>query len=209
MIDFLFKAEGIAKSFSPRKYLFENIELSINPSDILGIAGPNGSGKSTLMRILAGNIKPDKGSVQLSIDGKIISREEMHKYIGYVAPYVNLYDEFTPIEMIDCFAKLKLLNDINAEKFLTEFNLIKHKNKQVKLFSSGMKQRMKYIIALLNNPVLLFLDEPTENLDDEGVAMFQRIVETQSQRGGAVIIASNDEREKSLCHSILTITKNE
>ncbi len=201
MDKFELSAIGLAKSFVAGEYIFKNISINITNGSIFGITGDNGSGKSTLMKVLCGSTHPTDGSMGFKANGNSIDFDNFHRYFGYVAPYLNIYEEFTPLEHLTILAKIRGIGyDGNqAKTLLNRFNLFNRRHDEIKTFSSGMKQRMKFIIALQHSPAVLFLDEPSTNLDAAGVECFREVTEEYSKAGKAVIIATNDAREKALC----------
>ncbi len=208
MKSFKLKGENLSIRFVRRINIFSKININVSNSEIVGIVGENGSGKTTLLKILAGILRPTSGKVSLTIDGNKIKKDEIALHIGFVSPYLILYEEFTPIEHLQLFAKLKNTEfDQNTTmELLDEFNLTKRRNDMIKTFSSGMKQRVKYMIALQSHPEILFLDEPFTNLDSAGINSINKIIETHVSDGGGVIIASNDAREKKLCSRFTELT---
>jgi heme exporter protein A len=191
------KANGLQKVFNRRK-IFSGIEFSVKESDGLSITGRNGSGKSTLMKIIAGVLAPTTGSLTLRVGEGEISPEDRHRYIGFVSPYLQLYDEFSGVENLELFCEVRgITSDIHG--LLDRVNLQARKNDLLRTYSSGMRQRLKYAFALIHSPAVLLLDEPTSNLDNEGKATVHRIVEEQ-RRHGLVIIATNDEEDRALCN---------
>lgn len=204
---FLIIAEKVSKSYIPGHYIFSNINVTISSGDIFSITGPNGSGKSTLLRILNCNLRHSSGNIQYFIGDNKIEPNDLYKYSSFVAPYLNLYDEFTPLELTQIIAKIKgkkfELDKIN--QLLSTFNLYHRRNDLVRTFSSGMKQRLKFVIALSVPSRVLFLDEPTSNLDNQGITVvFNKIFDYKS-KGNVVIIATNEEREKSICNKNLAL----
>ncbi|OGU18280.1 MAG: hypothetical protein A2X61_15835 [Ignavibacteria bacterium GWB2_35_12] len=208
MNNFQLKAENISKAFSRNKTIISNINLELSNGKIIGVAGPNGSGKTTFLKILCSILKPTSGKVELKVDDAIIKKEDYFQHFGYVAPYLNLYDEFTPIEHIKIMSGLTGTTfDLNrANELLETFNLHKKKDDLIRTFSSGMKQRMKYILALQRECEILLFDEPMTNLDSAGVGSIHVIIEKQTSAGAGVIIATNDERDKLLCHEIIDVS---
>lgn len=205
MSSFELQAENISKVFG-RRLIFRDVNFSCKNNGIYGISGPNGSGKSTFLKIITGIISPTKGRVTHYFDGKLIESEDLHNFIGFVAPYVILYDEFTAVENIHFFSKIRGIN-FTQEKldFLFQhFGLFDRKNDLVKGYSSGMKQRLKFIFALIHSPKILFFDEPTSNLDNSGKEKVYQTVKEESQNN-IVIIASNEDSDLAICSSVLEL----
>ncbi len=193
-------ASSVAKDFNRRK-IFNNISFSLSSPSTLAITGKNGAGKSTLVKILAGLISPTRGSCTYLVGDKQIDIEEFKHYIGFVSPYLNLYDEFTALENLQLLSRIRATtqqNDGKIMKLLTHVDLWHRRNDLVGTFSSGMKQRLKYAFALLHDPAVLILDEPTSSLDAEGIKFVRQIVTSQKEEG-ILVIATNDKEEASWC----------
>lgn len=195
----------VTKTFG-RRLIFKNINREFGSGNIYGFSGRNGSGKSTLIKIAADVISPTQGKVEHESKGEKIISEKLHHHLGFVSPYLVLYDEFTAEENLFHFSKIRGINyDEERTKFLlNEFELYKRKNDYLKGYSSGMKQRMKFIFALLHNPSVLFLDEPTSNLDNIGKDKVYEIINSEGKEK-LVIVASNEESDLNLCSEILDI----
>ena len=162
-------ADKISKTFNSQK-IFKNVSFNAFVGNSIAITGSNGSGKSTLLKILLKYIHPSKGDVKYFCDNKEIESQIIYQNISFVAPYFNLYEEFTALENIELAIKLKskyISNDLINDE-LNRFSLFNHSKKEVGHYSSGMKQRLKYCIANILKSDFIFIDEPTSNLDDEG-----------------------------------------
>lgn len=197
--------DSITKTFG-RRLIFKNVSLDCEENGIWGIAGPNGSGKSTFVKCLCGIISPTRGKVVHSLNNKEIEPEKLHNHIGFVSPYLVLYDEFSAEENLQYFAEIRGVK-YNKEKIdylLNEFLLYDRKNDFVKAYSSGMKQRLKFIFALMHSPELVILDEPISNLDNSGKEKVYKIVNEEA-KNSVIIIASNDDSDLALCSTILDL----
>ncbi len=174
----------------------------------MGIVGDNGSGKSTLLQILAGAITPDAGSVTLAVKGNTVSRGLLPYQCGFVAPYLELYDEFTPLELLTLHARLRgqALNVESARALCETVGLGKRATDVVRTFSSGMRQRVAIALAVSLDPPLLIFDEPSTTLDADGRRLLSNVIREQAERGGIVILATNDEREQTSCTTIFDIS---
>ena len=199
MKDFTLSGIALSKEFSNQRNIFSNIEINLQNGQILFITGKNGSGKTTFLKILAGIISPTTGKVLFKLDSNEISYERFYMHYGYVSPYLILYEEFTPLEHINIFNMLRGTKHSKEEitSALETVQLFKRRDDPIKTFSSGMKQRMKYLLATLSEGEILFLDEPYTNLDDEGIQIVRNIIEKHLKNMGAIVIATNDDREKS------------
>lgn len=199
MSNYSLEVTQLTKYFG-RRLIFNNLNFNFVNSGIYGISGPNGSGKSTLVKILAGIISANKGKVKHSFNGKEIIEENIHNHIGFVSPYLVLYEEFSAEENLLMFAKIRGVeyNKQRVDYLFEKFLLLKRKDDFVKTYSSGMKQRLKFIFALMHSPKLIILDEPTSNLDDEGKNSVYEIIREEAKEN-IVLIASNEKNDLELC----------
>lgn len=197
--------ENIAKKYK-NEWIFKNLNLEINSNEPIAIIGPNGSGKSTLMQVMAGIIPHNKGHISyFSSQNQKIEPENIYYQIAFVAPYLELIEEFTLTEAVDFHTEFKpFINGLSKNDFLEEINLKSHKDKSIKNFSSGMKQKLKLALAFKDNSEILFLDEPTANLDlntqDWYLENVQKILDSK-----IVIVSSNEPKEYSFCKNHLNI----
>jgi heme exporter protein A len=207
---FVLSATNIEKSFSTGQKVFSGVTLEFTNGQILGITGENGAGKSTLVRMLCGVLSPSKGEISLHIDTKTIPREHFHSSIGLVAPYLNLYEEFTAWEHLELSSQLRGIQfeEDFCASLLEHFSLLKRRYDIISSFSSGMKQRLKYVLALHHKPPIVVFDEPSANIDSYGAKAVFDMVQRQIDSGGGVILATNEERESSLCNSTIFLTKS-
>ncbi len=205
MSNYKLSFQNVTKTFG-RRLIFKDINREFTSGNVYGFSGRNGSGKSTLIKIAAGVISPTKGKIIHLNNEKEIIPEKLHNFIGFVSPYLVLYDEFTAEENLYHFAKIRGIkyNSERSEFLLNEFELFQRRNDYLKGYSSGMKQRMKFIFALLHDPKLLFLDEPTSNLDTIGKDKVYEIIENEG-KSKLVIVASNEKSDLNLCSEILDI----
>jgi len=194
------------KKFFGRRLIFNNLNFKIDKSGVYGVSGPNGSGKSTLVKIIAGIIGSSDGKVIHKINEREIIPEKLHNHIGFVSPYLVLYEEFSAWENLELFAKIRGINlDEQRVKYLLEkFLLLNRKDDLVKTYSSGMKQRLKFIFALMHSPELLILDEPTSNLDEEGKNSVYEIIREEGGKN-IVVVASNEKQDLSLCSEVIDL----
>ena len=197
--------ENITKVFG-RRLIFADITREFKGGEIYGLAGKNGSGKSTLAKIISGIISPTKGKINHFYKDEKIIPEKLHNHLGFVSPYLVLYDEFTAWENLSLFAQIRGIRfDIEKVNILMDkFEILDRKGDLLKEYSSGMKQRMKFLFALLHSPQLLILDEPTSNLDSAGKEKVYEIIEEEAKQN-LIIIASNESSDLSLCSDIIRI----
>ena len=207
MSSYSIQSQNLSKLFG-RRLIFKDINFNWAERGIFGISGPNGSGKSTLVKIVAGLIAPSSGKIIHKNSGGEIIPEKLHNNIGFVSPYLVLYEEFSAWENLKIFAKIRGVS-FNEEKvtyYLAQFLLENRKNDLVKTYSSGMKQRLKFIFALMHSPEVLIFDEPTSNLDEEGKKVVYKIVSEEGKQR-IVIIASNEVKDLELCSEVLLLEK--
>ena len=200
MSNYSIEVKELNKTFG-RRLIFENLNFKVEDKGIFGITGANGSGKSTLVKIIAGLLSPTSGNVIHQHDNKKIESEDLHDFIGFVSPYLFMYDEFTAEENLNNVAKIRGI-ELNKEKvdyLLKQFLLFDRKDDLVKTYSSGMKQRLKFIFSLMHSPRLLILDEPTSNLDVAGKTAVYQIVKEESLNN-IILLASNEESDLELCN---------
>ncbi len=207
MNDVKISLSKICKSYDGRQKVLHDVSLEAESGIVWGITGQNGAGKSTLIKIIAGLLRPSSGILRLDAGGQKIPESGYFRHCSLVAPYLVLYEEFTPLEHLSAIAALRGQapdNELNQEN-LEKLKLFRHRNRQIKEFSSGMKQRMKYALALQNRSEVLLLDEPASNLDAEGTGPVHQIIREHSESGGIVIIATNDKADKELCSGITSL----
>ena len=207
MTNYSVEAENLNKSFG-RRLIFNDLQFKFDRPGVYGISGPNGSGKSTLVKIIAGIIGASKGKLIHKLDDKLIVEEKLHNHIGFVSPYLVLYEEFSTYENLNLFAEIRGIkfNKERIDYWLKKFLIYTRKDDLLKTYSSGMKQRAKFIFALMHSPQLLILDEPTSNLDDEGKNSVYELVKEEGQKN-IVIIASNEKNDLELCSDVVYLEK--
>lgn len=205
MSNYSLTLKEVGKTFG-RRLIFKRVTYERTSAGVLGLSGPNGSGKSTLAKIIAGVLAPTKGKVIHSIGSNEIMPEKLHNHIGFAAPYLILYDEFTAEENIRLTAAIRGIpyDGELVYSLFERFSLYKRRKDLVKTYSSGMKQRLKLIFSLFHHPELLILDEPVSNLDTEGKEKVYATVEEEANRR-IIIIASNEESDLALCDTVLEI----
>ena len=187
------------------EWIFRDVNFTFEKGKKYAILGPNGSGKSTLLKVLSGHLTPSKGNVDFSAGEKKIAIDEVYLHTSYAAPYIELIEEFTLLEALDFHKKFKpFLNQLENSHLIDILGFQKSKNKLIRYFSSGMKQRLKLVLAICSNSPILLLDEPTTNLDLQGMNWYRDLIQTYGQNR-LVVIASNIEADYDFCDATLNI----
>jgi ABC-type multidrug transport system ATPase subunit len=187
------------------EWVFRGINYRFEQGGRYAILGSNGSGKSTLMKVLSGHLSPSKGSVTFEIDVKKIPADRIYKQVSYAAPYIDLIEELTLEEAIAFHSKIKpLLPGFTPARIFDLLSLSRAKQKEIRHFSSGMKQRLKLALAVCSDTPILLLDEPSTNLDQQGIDWYHALVKDfAAQR--LTIIASNDPHDVAFCTEHLNV----
>lgn len=200
-------ADNIGKRFTLHQWIFKDLSFEFNIAHRYGIQGPNGSGKSTLLSILSGINLPSKGTLNYYKDDKAIDGLLWHQYLTISTPYSDLIDYLTLEELLDFYLNFKKFqSSIDKNNFLEIVFLAQHKNKLVKHFSSGMKQRLKLALAILTESDVLLLDEPCTNLDVNTTEWYYSLL-NQYTKNKLVIVASNDARDFEGCTNYINLQK--
>lgn len=184
--------QNIGRRFN-RDWIFKGVDYTFTSGESYAILGPNGSGKSTLPQVLNGSLSPSTGKIEFANEGKPVEIDTVFTHLSLAAPYLELIEEFTMSEMIDFHFKFKSFKPgIDKETVIALLNLPKSANKLIKYFSSGMKQRLKLALAFCADTPMLMLDEPTSNLDTQGVDWYLSLVQ-QFAEGRLTIVCSNQD----------------
>jgi heme exporter protein A len=188
-------ATNLTQKFNKR-LIFSDISFEIASGQSLVFSGPNGSGKTTLMKIICQLIRPTGGDIDYLRSNKKNSPHELYPYIGLVGPYLQLYNNLTAWENYSFFARMRGLSlDRNLFKnFMNKMGLRGRELDELRTYSSGLLQRIKYVMALMHEPPILFLDEPTSNLDESGVSIVFEIMEKQ-KKNNILVLATNEPEE--------------
>ena len=199
------KATGLGKKFA-RDWIFKDLNIDLSLGESLAIIGANGSGKSTLLQILAGYMQSSKGIVEYcSGKDKIISLDDIFQHLSLATPYMALPEELTLEEFLQFhFHFKKKYHNIDIGGLVELMKLDHAKKKFIKHFSSGMKQRLKLGVAFFSDTPILFLDEPTMNLDESGISWYKEQIEFFSS-DRLLVICSNQAYEYESCNHVLNI----
>lgn len=185
---------NLGKRFN-REWIFKGLSAEFSSGNVYAIVGPNGSGKSTLMRVIWGQEPQSEGSILYSINGSNLDTDHVFHHLTIAAPYMELIEDFTLIELVDFHFKFKKpIDDLDRFSIVRKLDLEESVNKPIRQFSSGMKQRLKLGLAFFSDHDALFLDEPTTNLDDGAIQWyFHNLYEIQPKR--LIFIATNQSSD--------------
>ncbi len=201
---FSLQVQKASKRFH-REWIFKNLDLELSAGDALAITGGNGSGKSTLLKCLSGAIPLTLGSIEYRSGATLITEESWFRSLAIATPYLELPEEFTLNEALTFhFQFKKPLNQLTTQEILAILGFEKHQSKSISQFSSGMKQRVKLALAIFSEVPLLFLDEPTTNLDKQGVSWYLELLQQYAQ-DRILVICSNEPREYDFCEKKISL----
>lgn len=183
-----------------------NLSFDIKKGNVYGILGPNGSGKSTTLGIILNVVNKTSGAFSW-FDGKLSTHEALKK-VGAIIERPNFYPYMTATQNLALICKIKGISTEKIDEKLTTVNLYERRNSKFKTFSLGMKQRLAIASALLNDPEILILDEPTNGLDPQGIHEIRQIIKKIAANGTTILLASHllDEVEK-VCSHVVVIRK--
>jgi len=180
-----------------KEWIFKNLNFQFEAGKHYALVGNNGSGKSTLLQIIAGYSSLTKGS----IDWSPCDANNIYEQISFAAPYLELVEEFTAAEQFEFQAQFKpIQKELSTEKILELIGLKNAAHKQIRYYSSGMKQRLKLALAIFSDCPILLLDEPCSNLDKEGYALYDTLIKDFAMHK-LIIVGSNDPAEYHFCKS--------
>ncbi|MCB1007812.1 MAG: ABC transporter ATP-binding protein [Acidobacteria bacterium] len=187
MVEQRLEIRGVSRRFG-RLSVLAKVSATVGGGEVLPVRGRNGSGKSTLLRCLAGLLAPDAGEILAIEEGRELEPAGRRRRIGYVAPDLAFYEELTVGENLEFFTRLRRVPLAIADELLARVDL--PPDRRAGALSSGMRQRLRWIFALLHRPRLLLLDEPFQNLDDPGEATARELLSEHLAAGGLAVIAS-------------------
>lgn len=189
-----------------REWIFRNTTLEFEQSNSYAITGPNGSGKSTLLQCLAGMMQLSEGSIQYIMSNMQMANEQAYRQISFCAPYLELIEEMSLVEFLNFHSRFKnFLPGIDTKRITEELDLEHASQKQIRYYSSGMKQRVKLAQAIFSDTAIVLLDEPCTNLDTNGIELYHSLINNYCKTR-LVIVGSNDEVEYSFCNEKINLT---
>lgn len=189
-----------------REWIFKGVNLTIKPQEKIVILGLNGSGKSTLLQAITGYLSLNEGSVLYLNNEKTIDEDSLFQYLSLASPYLELIEDFTLQEQLEHAQIYKpYLNNLNINEVIELSGLSAHKTKYIKLFSSGMKQRLKLTLAILADAPILFLDEPTTNLDATVINWYKNMINSYAMDKTIIVCSNSIKEEYAFCDRIITM----
>lgn len=197
--------DNIGKRYNT-EWIFRKVNYEFATGDHYVILGGNGSGKSTLLQVLGGSLLSSEGKIGYANEGKEIHVDSLYRSISFASPYLDIYEEYTLKEAADFHSKFKpFQKNITTKKFIELTGLEKAAEKQIKYYSSGMKQRVKLALAILSDTPLLLLDEPASNLDRKAIDWYQQLINDHSQNRIIIVCSNQQQYEYSFCTKELSI----
>lgn len=188
-----------------RDWIFRHLTYNFEAGKSYAITGPNGSGKSTLLQAIGGALHLNEGNIQYSMLNAQCSTEEMYRYISICAPYLEVVEEMTVKEFLKFHSQFKpLIPSVSIDEIISIVGLEKAASKQIRYYSSGMKQRVKLAQCIFSDVPVLLLDEPCTNLDAAGIELYNQLVSEYCKKR-MVIVSSNDHHEYEFCSEKLNI----
>jgi len=205
-IETFISLDGVGKRYN-FSWIFSNINLRINKNDKLAILGANGSGKSTLMQCIAGFQSISEGQWKFVVNNKDLSNADHYQHIAIAAPYQELIDDFTLNEMLNFhFSIKKILRGFTIKDVIDNSGLEKVLNKKLIYFSSGMRQRVKLILAIFSDAQFLFLDEPCANFDQKAIAWYNDLIEKFALEKSILVCSNHQQFEYSFCNQTFELS---
>jgi len=190
-----------------REWIFRELSYTFTAGKKYAITGPNGSGKSTLLQTIAGSTTLSEGSIHYSVAGNELAPENAFKLLSICAPYLTLIEEMTAHEFLAFHESFKsFIPGLTTNAILETIGLTAAANKQIRYYSSGMKQRIKLAQAVFSDVPVLFLDEPCTNLDESGYILYQSLIKNYAAHK-LIIVSSNDKAEYDFCEEVIDIKK--
>jgi ABC-type multidrug transport system ATPase subunit len=184
-----------------REWIFRRINFEFYSGKAYAITGPNGSGKSTLLQSLAGIMQLSEGEMHYAG----IKDDDQYGSMSFAAPYADVIEEMNLTEFFHFHSQFKKLNSATTiDSIIEEIGLKSAAHKQIRYYSSGMKQRVRLAQAVYSDTPVLLLDEPTSNFDEEGIRLYHRLIQKYSGNR-LVVICSNDPGEYGFCQEKINI----
>ncbi len=196
----------LGKRFN-RDWIFRNLNFQFEAGKHYAITGPNGSGKSTLLQIISGSTIFNEGTISYFENEIPFISEKIFQKISFAAPYLEVVEEMTLTEFFSFHHNMKgWLPSLNTKEIIYLSSLKNAAHKQIRYYSSGMKQRVKLAQAIFSDTPVVLLDEPLTNLDEEGITLYYELIEKYC-KNRLLIVSSNDKKEYSFCEEVIDMRK--
>lgn len=197
--------QNVGKRYN-HEWIFRGVTHSFKQDEHTVILGANGSGKSTFLQVILGSTVASEGELSYAVAGRNYKVDETLGLFSLATPYLELVEEFTLTEMLEFHQKMQPFREgFPIPAIIEKLYLTDAKNKALRYFSSGMKQRVKLAMALLSDTPFVLLDEPTSNLDAKAIEWYKQLVE-ENKSGRIIIVCSNDQKDEfSFCTEKLNI----
>ncbi len=210
MSEVVIQVKNLSRSFADLKAI-DNLNLEIEKGNIYGFLGPNGCGKTTAIRLLTGLLKPTSGTVEVLGFSLPQDAEKLRMHIGYMTQKFSLYDDLSVVENLNFIAKIYGLSRAHQKKRVVElldtYHLMQQKKQLAGSMSGGQKQRLALAAAVLHEPELLFLDEPTSAVDPENRREFWEQLFDLSDQGTSILVSTHYMDEAERCHKLAILEK--
>lgn len=188
-----------------REWIYRGVTLEFSSGNAYAVTGPNGSGKSTLLQAIGGMLQFSEGSIQYAIDNRQLASEDVYRQISFCAPYLDVIEEMTLLEFLHFHSQFKpFLSAFTTKEIIQEIGLEAAAGKQIRYYSSGMKQRVKLAQAIFSDTAIVLLDEPCSNLDLNGIQLYHSLISRYCKER-LVMVCSNDEVEYNFCKEVISI----
>ena len=198
--------DQLGKRFN-REWIFKQFSAKLQAGKSYTFVGPNGSGKSTLLHVMSGVMPSTEGKIIYRLGNQTIDEDKWYKQLVIAAPYLELIEEFSLLELLDFHTRFKPFKEgISKNELIERIELEGSKNKAIKYFSSGMKQRLKLAFAFYSDVPVVMLDEPTSNLDAKWSAWYREEVQ-QLSPDQILLICSNVPAEYDFCDTIINVSE--
>lgn len=188
-----------------RDWIFRHFTYTFETGNAYAITGPNGSGKSTLLQVLSGGMMINEGKIQWALVDNELANEQIYQHVSVCTPYLELIEEMTLTEFLNFHQGFKhWLPGLSAKEVISIIGLEKAVHKQIRYYSSGMKQRVKLAQCILSDSMIVLLDEPCTNLDMAGINLYHSLIDKYCKLR-LVVVSSNDEVEYRFCTQHINI----
>lgn len=188
------------------EWIFRDVNFEFEQGNAYAILGSNGSGKSTLLQIISGHLHPSEGTLKYFHENKDVPVEDFFNYVTFSGPYLELIEEFTLEEMLTFHSHFrKFRNNMDVNAVMETTGLIRNRNKPIKYFSSGMKQRVRLSIALLTESEVVLLDEPAANLDRKAIEWYRDLIDAHKGNRIIIVCSNSQSDEHDFCTQSIVI----